>query len=261
VPAGLNDDPGLDGELWTELHIASCFARAHDFDLMHNNPDWKPLLHALATATPPMLTTVHGFSSPQILGAYYAGAVRSFYCSISDADRDPGLSYLAMTYNGIDPGEWTFREAAGDYLLFFGRFHPEKGAHLAIEVARRAGVRLKMAGIPQDAAYFRELVEPHIDGALIAHRRGLEHVVCGSFDDIGFAPSSIAALGLFDVLEHIEDDVEALSRAIVRLVDDASLRTRLGQERDEDRKEPRLALWRAGGRPVSAPAGARCVRS
>jgi glycosyltransferase involved in cell wall biosynthesis len=164
VPVGLNEDRGLNGEVMTELHIASCFARANEFDLIHNNLDWKPLLYALATASPPVLTTVHGFSSPQILGAYYAGASRSFFCSISDADRDPGLSYLATAYNGIDPAEWTFRKTPGDYLLFFARFHPEKGAHLAIEVARRAGVRIKLAGIPHDEAYFRELIEPHIDG-------------------------------------------------------------------------------------------------
>lgn len=164
VPVGLNEDPAINGEVYSELHVASCFARASEFDLIHNSFDWKPLLYALATSAPPVLTTVHGFSSPQILAAYYAGAARSFYCSISDADRDPGLAYLATAYNGIDPSEWTFRERAGDYLLFFARFHPEKGAHLAIEVAKRAGVRLKMAGIPHDEAYFRELVEPHIDG-------------------------------------------------------------------------------------------------
>jgi glycosyltransferase involved in cell wall biosynthesis len=164
VPVGLNEDPALNGEVCGELHIASCFARAGEFDLIHNNFDWKPLLYALTTSHPPLVTTVHGFSSPPILGAYYAGASRSFYCSISDADRDPGLSYLATTYNGIDPAEWTFREAPGDYLLFFARFHPEKGAHLAIEIAKRAGVRLKLAGIPHDEAYFRELVAPHIDG-------------------------------------------------------------------------------------------------
>ena len=175
VPAGLNEDPALNGEVWTELHIASCFARAHEFDLIHNNLDWKPLLYALAAPAPPVLTTVHGFSSPQILGAYYAGARRSFYCSISDADRDPGLSYLATTYNGIDPAEWTFRDRPGDYLLFVARFHPEKGAHLAIEIAKRAGIRLKMAGIPHDEAYFREMVEPHIDGdavQFLGHVRG-----------------------------------------------------------------------------------------
>ena len=164
VPVGLNEDPALDGEICSELHVASCFARAGDFDLIHNNFDWKPLLYALATSHPPLVTTVHGFSSPPVLGAYYAGAARSFYCSISDADRDPGLSYLATAYNGIDPAEWTFRDTAGDYLLFFARFHPEKGAHLAIEVAKRAGVRLKLAGIPHDEAYFRELVAPHVDG-------------------------------------------------------------------------------------------------
>jgi len=124
---------------------------------------------------------VHGFSSPPILAAYYAGAARSFFCSISDADRDPGLSYLATTYNGIDPNAWTFRDAPGDYLLFFARFHPEKGAHLAIEVARRAGVRLKMAGIPHDRAYFDELVKPHIDGDAVQF---LGHVAGTTRDEL-----------------------------------------------------------------------------
>jgi glycosyltransferase involved in cell wall biosynthesis len=164
APVGLKEDPAQNGEVLIELHIASLFARAGEFDLIHNNLDWKPLLHAFGVPAPPMVTTIHGFSSPPILGAYYAAAERSFYCSISDADRDPGLSYLATTYNSVDPAAWTFREAPGDYLLFFARFHPEKGAHLAIEVARRAGVRLKMAGIPHDTVYFDELIAPHIDG-------------------------------------------------------------------------------------------------
>ena len=181
VPVGLNEDPALNGEVWSEMHIASCFARARDFDLIHNNLDWKPLLYARATTAPPMITTVHGFSSPQILGAYYAGAARSFYCSISDADRDPGLAYLATTYNGIDPDAWTYRDAAGDYLLFFARFHPEKGAHLAIEIAKRAGVRLKLAGIPHDVAYFRELIEPHVDGDAVQF---LGHVIGAARDEL-----------------------------------------------------------------------------
>ena len=157
------------------MHTGRLFERASEFDLIHNNFDWKPLTYALATTAPPMITTIHGFSSPAILAAYYAGAGRSFYCSISDADRDPGLDYLATTYNGIDPDAFTFVDRAGDYLLFFARFHPEKGAHLAIEIAKRAGVRLKMAGIPHDEAYFRESVEPHIDGdavQFLGHVRG-----------------------------------------------------------------------------------------
>ncbi len=164
VPVGLNEDPALDADVYGALHIANLFRRASDFDLIHNSFDWKPLTYALATTAPPLVTTVHGFSSPPILAAYYAAASRSFYCSISNADRDPGLEYLATTYNGIDPGEFTFVDRPGDYLVFLGRFHPEKGAHLAIDIARRAGIRLKMAAIPQDLDYFRREIEPHIDG-------------------------------------------------------------------------------------------------
>ncbi len=164
VPVGVNEDPALNGDVYGALHTAHCFARASEFDLIHNNFDWKPLTYALATAAPPLVTTIHGFSAPPILAAYYAAAHRSFYCSISESDRDPGLDYLATTYNGIDPDAFTFVDKPGDYLLFLGRFHPEKGTHLAIDIARRAGVRLIIAAIPQDEAYFRTMVEPHIDG-------------------------------------------------------------------------------------------------
>jgi glycosyltransferase involved in cell wall biosynthesis len=177
IPVGLEEDRAQNDAVYSALHIGSLFARAHEFDIIHNNFDWKPLTYALATKAPPMVTTIHGFSSPPILAAYYAGAARSFYCSISNADRDPGLNYLATTYNGIDPGEWTFVDEPGDYLLFLGRFHPEKGAHLAIDVAKRAGIRLKMAAIPQDDAYFAELIAPHIDGdavQFLGHVKGKE---------------------------------------------------------------------------------------
>jgi glycosyltransferase involved in cell wall biosynthesis len=164
IPVGLNEDPALSGDVFGALHIGELFRRANEFDLIHNNFDWKPLTYALSSKAPPLLTTVHGFSSPQILAAYYASAWRSFFCSISNSDRDPGLDYLATTYNGVDPKEFTFEEKPGEYLVFLGRFHPEKGTHLAIEIAERTGVRLKMAAIPQDETYFREQVQPHIDG-------------------------------------------------------------------------------------------------
>jgi len=164
VPVGLNEDRALDGGIYEALHTGELFARAGEFDLIHNNLDWKPLTYALATKGPPLLTTIHGFSTPQILAAYYAGARRSFYRPISDADRDPGLEYLATTYNGIDPSLFTFSATPGDYLVFLGRFHPEKGAHLAIEIAKKAGVRIVLAGIPHDTGYFDREIAPHIDG-------------------------------------------------------------------------------------------------
>ncbi len=164
IPIGLNEDPALNGEVFSALHIGELFRRAGEFDLIHNNFDWKPMTYALGSTAPPLLTTIHGFSSPQILAAYYACAWRSFYCSISNADRDPGLSYLGTTYNGIDPKQFSFSSTPGDYLVFLGRFHPEKGTHNAIKIAKDAGVRLKIAAIPQDEEYFKNEVAPHIDG-------------------------------------------------------------------------------------------------
>jgi glycosyltransferase involved in cell wall biosynthesis len=164
IPVGLNEDPALPADLYTALHIGELFRRANEFDLIHNHFDWKPLTYALATQTPPLITTIHGFSSPLVLGAYYACAHRSFFCSISDADRDPGLSYVTTAYNGVDLSQFTFRDRPGEYLVFLGRFHPEKGTDLAIEIARRAGVRLKMAAIHHDEEYFKSDVLPHIDG-------------------------------------------------------------------------------------------------
>ncbi len=164
VPVGLNEDPALNGEVYSSLHIASLFERAGEFDLIHNNFDWKPLTYALATTSPPMLTTIHGFSSPPILGAYYRCAQRSFFCSISDSDRDPGLGYLGTAYNGIDPKEFTFVDRPGDYLVFLGRWHPEKGAHLAIEIAKTS------RRPPQDGSYStRRALFQRID--CTAHRR------------------------------------------------------------------------------------------
>ena len=56
------------------------------------------------------------------------------------ADRAPALSYLATVYNGIDLALYPFQERTGEHLIFLGRIHPDKGVHLAIEVARLSPV-------------------------------------------------------------------------------------------------------------------------
>ena len=79
------------------------------------------------------------------------------------------LTTRPRIHHGIDFGEFTLCEEPGDHLLFFGRIHPDKGAKEAIEVARRAGRPLVMAGIVQDRAYFEREVEPHVDGGQITY--------------------------------------------------------------------------------------------
>jgi glycosyltransferase involved in cell wall biosynthesis len=110
----------------------------------------------------PVLTTIHGFSSPKIMPAYEKYR-DGYFVSISNSDRAPGLNYLATVYNGIDLSLYPLQERGGDHLIFLGRIHPDKGVHLAIEVARLSGLPLLIAGIIQDRTYFREQVEPRLD--------------------------------------------------------------------------------------------------
>ena len=84
--------------------------------------------------------------------------------SISDADRDPSLDYVATVYNGIRLADFTFRPKPGEYAVVLGRIHPDKGVPLAIEAATAAGMPLIIAGIVQDTDYFRRHVEPRLDG-------------------------------------------------------------------------------------------------
>jgi glycosyltransferase involved in cell wall biosynthesis len=162
-PRPYAEDPTLDAKVWECLHIASLFERANEFDVIHNHFDFLPLSYG-SLVTTPLITTIHGFSSPKILPVYQRYNRRGYYVAISEADRHPSLDYLATVYHGIALEEFTLREAPDDYLLFFGRIHPDKGAAEAIAVARRAGRRLILAGIVQDEAYFAREVAPHVDG-------------------------------------------------------------------------------------------------
>lgn len=164
-PRPYEEDATIDAGVWAPLHTAHVFEQAHRFDLVHNHFDFGPLTYAGLVETP-VLTTIHGFSSERILPVYRRYAGRTHYVSISDADRHPDLPYVATVHHGIDLEAFTPRTAPADdpYLLFFGRIHPDKGAADAIDVARQSGRRLVLAGIVQDEAYFREAVEPHLDG-------------------------------------------------------------------------------------------------
>ena len=162
VPAAWSEDEGIDPKVAECLHIASVFERAGEFDLIHNGFDFLPLTYSALVDTP-VLTTIHGFSSPRIVPVYARYNDRGAYVSISDADRHPDLEYLATIHHGIDTDAFSLHPEPGGYLLFYGRIHPDKGAAQAIEVARRAGLPLVLAGIVQDQSYFDTAVAPHLD--------------------------------------------------------------------------------------------------
>ncbi|MCU1292230.1 MAG: hypothetical protein JWP08_1080 [Bryobacterales bacterium] len=150
------------------LHISEAFERSAEFDLIHSHYDFMALAFSRLVRTP-VLTTVHGFSSPQFMPIYEK--YRDGYCvSVSDSDPAAGLNHLATVYNGIDTSFYPLRpNAARGDLTFLGRIHPDKGVHLAIEVARLSGRKLIIAGIIQDGSYFASQVKPHVDGCRISY--------------------------------------------------------------------------------------------
>jgi glycosyltransferase involved in cell wall biosynthesis len=159
---GYEEDRSILPKVWECLHISELFERADDFDLIHNHFDFLPLTYT-GLITTPFVATIHGFSSPGILPVYKKYNHRVFYVSISDADRSPDLDYIKTIHHGIDLRQFDFQPDPEDYLLFFGRIHPDKGAGEALEIARACHKKLIMAGIIQDEAYYHLYVEPHLD--------------------------------------------------------------------------------------------------
>ncbi|MBA7694280.1 D-inositol-3-phosphate glycosyltransferase [subsurface metagenome] len=165
---GYEEDRSIEPKVWECLHISEVFEHAGEFDLIHNNFDFLPLTYSGLISTP-VITTIHGFSSPKIYPVYQKYNDRAFYVSISKADRLDSLDYVANVYHGIDISQFTFQQRPGEYLLFFGRIHIDKGAGQAIEIAKKSGMKLIMAGIIQDSQYYEKNIRPFIDGSSVIY--------------------------------------------------------------------------------------------
>lgn len=168
VPRGYEEDLAIDAKVWEYAHQSHLFARAGEFDLIHNQADFPAHAYAPLVDTP-LVTTIHGFSSDRILPMYKPFEDRVHYVAISEADRHPSLRYAATIHHGIRLDEFPFDAEGSDDLLFFGRMHPDKGAAEAIHVALATGRRLDLYGIVQDQSYFDREVLPHVDGERIRY--------------------------------------------------------------------------------------------
>lgn len=208
VPTGYSEDQAQDVKVAEALHLSALFERASEFDLIHNSYDFLPLCFS-SLIRPPMVTTIHGFSSAKILPVYQKYNASTHYVAISDANREPSLGYAATIHHGIDFSAFELGVGARDYLLFFGRIHPHKGTLEAILAAKKANLPLLIAGIIQDEDYFRDAILPHLDGervrylgpvghqdksALLGGARALLHLI--SFDEpFGFSVVEAMACG------------------------------------------------------------------
>jgi glycosyltransferase involved in cell wall biosynthesis len=177
-------DPSMVAEPFLEEHHAYLALmlelQGGDVDVVHNHAlHYLPI--AMAPGLPvPLLTTLHTPPTPWLESAMATlpgSATNVSFVSVSRANARSWRCQeriLDVVPNGIPLGEWPYRpEPAGDELVWFGRLVPEKGAHLAIEAARRCGRRLLLAGPVGDEAYVREAITPSL-GADVAYAGHLD---------------------------------------------------------------------------------------
>lgn len=150
------------------IHATQAFRRADQFDIIHNHSGDIAIAMASIVKTP-VLTTLHGSFTDQNKRFFRMFKDGCYYNAISLAQKSglPELNYAGIVYNAIDIDHYKFQKDKGDYFVFLSRFSPLKGPHLAIEVAKRADVRLIMAGKVDpgaDTEYFEDMIAPHIDG-------------------------------------------------------------------------------------------------
>lgn len=151
-------------------HVAWSIADAvHDCDVIHVNSA-PAVTYSRMTARPFVCTIHHPYEEP--LGRFYARHPGVSYASIShhQASFYSNLN-LRTIHHGLDFRKYRLQTDKEGYLCFLGRIAPIKGTHLAIEVAQRAGIPLKIAGEIQPAFqdYYDTMVKPHVDGKFIEY--------------------------------------------------------------------------------------------
>jgi glycosyltransferase involved in cell wall biosynthesis len=168
-PQSLRLDPGIrDANAPHFLMLEKVFCRAAEFDVLHFHMDyWSYSLFARQDT--PFLTTLHGrLDLPELLPLYEAFP-KVPVVSISDAQRRPlpNANYIRTIQHGLPMELLTPRPVKQEYLAFLGRISPEKRPDRAIEIARRAGVKLKIAAKVDkvDERYFNDVIRPMLVGS------------------------------------------------------------------------------------------------
>lgn len=151
-----------------EVKMAFDAAKTGKYDIIHNHMGLA--IAALGNLSPvPMITTNHS-SLPPDFEPLSKIAKDCDYISISDSQRAmaPYLNYIATVYHGIKTSEFEFNPIGGDYLLFLATMSKSKGADRAIEIAKKTGMKMFMAGDIRNQAEFDEF-KPLIDGEQIKY--------------------------------------------------------------------------------------------
>jgi glycosyltransferase involved in cell wall biosynthesis len=162
-------------ELYEMLNLAAAVERGADFDLVHYQAAYYPMSLAFARLSrTPIVQTLHHSPSPGEVALWSRYPEVPFVAiSAEQARLLHGVTQAGVVLHGIDTEAFAFRAEPEDYLLFLGRFTAGKGVLQAIDIARRAGIRLVLAA-PEDD-YYREYVQPHVDGEQVAYAGEVGH--------------------------------------------------------------------------------------
>jgi glycosyltransferase involved in cell wall biosynthesis len=142
---------------------------AQDADLIHVNS--APGMSFARFTDVPMVYTVHHAYDASLV-EFYQSYPDVSYVTISDFQREKlNMPHMRTIHHGINPSLYPVPEGKRDYLSFLGRIAPAKGTHLAIEIAKKAGIPLKIAGEvqPINKDYWEAMVKPHVDGKFIEY--------------------------------------------------------------------------------------------
>ena len=165
--------------IYEMLQLSKVYEKAGEFDIIHSHVGCAALSYSRLVKTP-TVHTLHGIFTPDN-EKMFGFARTQPYVSISNSQREDrlNLNCVATVYNGIDPATYEFHPHPDNppYLAFLGRISPEKGAHLAIEIAKGSGWHLKMAGKVDivDREYYEQEIKPHIDGVQIEYLGEANH--------------------------------------------------------------------------------------
>ena len=119
----------------------------------------------------PFVYTIHHPLEPALLDFYRLNPWINYVCISKFQCEQHRLANSRTIHHGIDLSLYQFQETKKQYLSFLGRIAPVKGTHLAIEVAMKTGIPLKIAGEiqPMFRDYFNAKIKPHIDGKFIEY--------------------------------------------------------------------------------------------
>ncbi|MCC3584168.1 MAG: glycosyltransferase family 4 protein [Microcoleus sp. PH2017_29_MFU_D_A] len=179
-PRALRLDPTVkEYGIYDMMQLSKVYGKAGEFDIIHSHVGCTALSYSHLVKTP-TVHTLHGIFTPDNEKMFSLARTQP-YLSISNSQREDrlNLNCVATVYNGIDPTTYEFYQQPDNpaYLAFLGRISPEKGAHLAIEIAKASGWHLKMAGKVDvvDREYFEQEIKPHIDGRQIEYLGEANH--------------------------------------------------------------------------------------